>query len=471
MVGVSQNLHLALHQTLSPQMRQSLEILQATTQELQQLVRRELELNPVLEEAEAPPEEGAAKDEGEAGSEGDGDEGLDELLRLDEDWRDFSTRGVAEAEDREEAEERQRFLLEQADQGETLTQHLLQQLPGLGLDEVDARVAHHLIASLDGHGRLTEGPEAVAASLGIPPARVREVLRAVQGLHPAGVAAADLRECLLLQLERDGRGRSLAADIVRDHLEALGRHRHDAIASALGVSRAAVLQAASVIAALDPAPARAFTGRAAVGVSPDLVIERVAGEWVVSLNQDELPHLRISRVYRDLLGDSATTPEVRGYVREKIRGGRFLLKCIQQRQQTMLAIGRELVALQEPFLLGGPPALQPMTMARLAEAIGVHETTVSRAVAGKFVAVPAGVFELRALFTAGYAAADGSMVSATGVKDQVAALIRAENPRRPLSDQQIMERLAEGGLVVARRTVAKYREELGLLPSHLRKAV
>jgi RNA polymerase sigma-54 factor len=231
-----------------------------------------------------------------------------------------------------------------------------------------------------------------------------------------------------------------------------------------------VREAGALISRLNPKPGRAFAGEAAQVLAPDVVIEKVGDDYAVSLVRDNIPHLRISRGYRDLLGVSGETPEVRGYLREKIRGGKFIIKSIQQRQQTILAIAREIVVRQRPFLEDGVAALVPMTMAQVAEAVGVHETTVSRAIAGKTVATPQGVFEMKFFFTTGYKTADGAEVSNTSVKDALAALIRAEDPRKPLSDQQIMDKLKAGGLPVARRTVAKYREALGFLPSHLRKS-
>jgi RNA polymerase sigma-54 factor len=213
-----------------------------------------------------------------------------------------------------------------------------------------------------------------------------------------------------------------------------------------------------------------FSGDVARVLSPDVIIERVGDDYEVMLARDSVPQLRISRVYRDLLGESGGAAEVRNYLRDKIRGGKFLIKSIQQRQQTILAIAREIVVRQRAFLDEGVSALEPMTMAQVAEVVAVHETTVSRAIAGKTVATPQGVYEMKFFFTTGYRSADGASVSSTSVKDVIAAMIRGEDARKPLSDQQIVERLRKEGLEVARRTVAKYREALGFLPSHLRKS-
>jgi len=460
MPTLQQSAQLAQTQVLSPQMRQSLEILQATALELQHMVRQELETNPVLEEER--PEEEAEKDDAEdpdAREEG-------ELGQLEDDWSDFSAQGAVDPE----AEARRMRFLEGIAPEETLAAHLENQFGRLALDPVQRRIAALLIGNLDENGYLAATPEEVADEAGAETAEAIEMLQVLQTMDPPGVGARDLSESLSLQLDRLGQGQSPAKRIVREHLDLLGRKKFSDIASALGLTQEQVREAGALIARLNPKPGRAFAGEAAQVLAPDVIIEKVGDEYEVSLVRDNVPHLRISRTYRDLLGESGGAPEVRGYLRDKIRGGKFLIKSIQQRQQTILAIAREIAARQRPFLEEGVAALVPMTMAQVAEAVGVHETTVSRAIAGKTVATPQGVFEMKFFFTTGYVTAEGAEVSNTSVKDAIAALIRAEDPRKPLSDQQIMDKLKASGLPVARRTVAKYREALGFLPSHLRKS-
>lgn len=453
---------MAQQQMLSPQMRQSLEILQATALDLQQMVRKELESNPALEEEE--PESDAKSEDDESADDGE----FEELSRLEDDWSNFSAEGSQAAD--AGAELRRRHFLEGVAPPETLAQHLEKQLARLALDPVQRRVASLLVGNLDEDGRLAATPEEVADEAGVDTAEVLEVLSLLQTLDPPGVGARSFSDCLLLQLARRGEADSTAARIVENHLELLGRKKFPEIASALGVSQDEVRAAGAVISSLNPKPGRAFAGDAAQFVSPDVVIEKIGDDFVVSLVRDNVPNLRISRACRDLLGAENGAPEVRSYLREKIRGGKFLIKSIQQRQQTILAIAREIAVRQRAFLEEGVSALVPMTMAQIAEAVGVHETTVSRAIAGKAIATPQGVFEMKFFFTTGYRAQDGAGVSSTSVKDAIAALVRAEGTRKPLSDQQIVERLKAEGLSVARRTVTKYREALGILPSHLRKS-
>ena len=451
MSGLQQGVQLGQQQMLSPQMRESLEILQATALELQHMVRQEIETNPVLEE-EGPEDETPAEEQEEDGA----DDEPDELSRLEEDWGAFSGEGAQNGDP--EAEARRRHFLEGISPAETLAHHLEKQLGRLALDGVQRRIATLLVGNLNEDGYLAATPEVI------------EMLHWLQTLDPPGVGARDLSECLRLQLARRGGNCGTAVRVVSGYLDLLARKKFPEIASALGVTQESVREAGTLMAALNPKPGRAFSGEEAQVFSPEVVIEKVGEDFVVSLVRDSVPRLRISRTYRDLLGEAARVPEVRSYLRDKIRGGKFLIKSIQQRQQTIMAIAREIAVRQRAFLEEGVSALAPMTMAQVAGVVGVHETTVSRAIAGKTVATPQGIFEMKFFFTSGYRADDGAEVSSTSVKDALAALIRGEDPHKPLSDQQLAGRLKADGLAVARRTVAKYREMLGILPSHLRKS-
>lgn len=465
MSGMQQSAQFSQQQVLAPQMRQSLEILQATAMELQQMVRQELDSNPVLEE-EVPEEDTPVAENEEEEPDDKGE--LRELLDWEDEWRTFSADGAQNFDP--ESEARRRHFLEGVAPAETLAGHLEKQLGRLALDPMQRRIAALLVGNLNEDGYLAVSPEEVADEAGAETSEVIEMLHLLQTLDPPGVGARDLGECLRLQLARLGASQSAAARIADGYLELLGRKKFAEIASALGVSQDQVREAGGVISRLNPKPGRSFAGEAAQMLSPDVIIERVADEFVVSLARDSVPHLRISRSYRDLLGEAGRAEDVRTYLRDKIRSGKFLIKSIQQRQQTILAIAREIVARQRAFLEEGVHALVPMTMAQVAEAVGVHETTVSRAIAGKTVATPQGIFEMKFFFTTGYRTSAGAEVSNTSVKDAIAALIRGEDARKPLSDQQIVARLKDDGLEVARRTVAKYREALGILPSHLRKS-
>lgn len=452
MQGMRQTTQMGQQQVLSPQMRQSLEILQAAAPELEQMVRLELETNPALE-LEQPGVEDAGTD-------------MDELRWLNEEWS-LAGDGGSSGEDEDE---RRKGFLEGVSPPETLAQHLERQMGRMALDPEQRRIATLLAGNLDEDGYLAASPDEVAAEAAVRTDDVLKVLKMLQSLEPAGVGARDLSECLLLQLARRNEGDGTAARLAADHLDLLGGRKFAEIAAALGVSEGEAREAGALIARLNPKPGRAFAGEVARVLVPDVLIERDGDDFAVSPAADSVPRLRISRACRDLLGRGDSPPEVRDYLREKIRGGKFFIKSIQQRQQTVLAIAREIASRQRAFFDRGVSGLVPMTMAQVAEALGVHETTVGRAIAGKNVSTPRGVFEMKSFFTHGYRGDEGGAVSNASVKDAIATLIRSEDAGRPLSDQQIVERLRGEGLSVARRTVAKYREALGILPSHLRKS-
>jgi RNA polymerase sigma-54 factor len=252
-------------------------------------------------------------------------------------------------------------------------------------------------------------------------------------------------------------------------LDDLGKRRFPEIARRLSSTVEHVQRAANFIATLDPKPGQIFTPDPNNYVLPDVAVEKIGGEWQVALNGDQIPHLRISNVYKDLMSQDGSGNEVKDYIRDKIRSGKFLIKSIHQRQQTIANIANEIVARQREFMEVGPSALRPMTMVMVADAVGVHETTVSRAISGKYMATPHGVFDMKYFFTPGYQIADGDSLSNTSVKGEIAELVKDENHRAPMSDKEIVEKLAQRGIPIARRTVAKYRAELNILPSNMRK--
>lgn len=451
MARMQQTAQMGQQQVLSPQMQQSLEILQVTAPELDLMIRREMESNPALELES--PEKNASE--------------VEEVLRLGEE-EPFFEEQESSRDGNDEEMQRQHFL-DGVSPPETLAQYLEKQLGRQDFDPIQRRIATLLVGNLNEDGYLAATVEEVAQEAHAETRDVLDVLKILQSLEPAGVGAKDLAECLFLQLARRGEEQGIAARIVAGYLDELGGRKFEEIAAALGVSVADVREAGVMIARLHPKPGRAFAGEVARVLVPDVMVERDGEDYVVFAAHDSVPHLRISRVCRDLLGTDAT-PEVREYLREKIRGGRFLIKSIQQRQDTILAIAREMVRRQRAFLDQGVSALVPMSMAQVAETLGMHETTVGRALSGKNIATPQGVFEMKSFFTQGLSAADGSEVSSASIKNFLGALIRAEDASHPLSDQEIMERLREQGFTVARRTVAKYREDLGILPSSLRKS-
>jgi RNA polymerase sigma-54 factor len=252
-------------------------------------------------------------------------------------------------------------------------------------------------------------------------------------------------------------------------MDALGKRRIPEIARGTGEAVEEVQASLARIGQLDPRPGRAFLPVAEQYVAPEVFVVKNGDDYTVTTNDEQIPHLRISNIYKDLMSGGDDNAEVKNYIREKIRAGKFLIKSLHQRQQTILNIGKEIVKRQREFMDKGVAHLRPMTMAQVAEVVGVHETTVSRGVSGKYIETPQGIFEMKFFFTAGLQTASGNDVSNTSVKDMVTEIFKNENTGKPLSDQEVVKMLAEKGITIARRTVAKYRDELGILPSNLRK--
>ena len=494
-LGMQLSQRLTQSLVLAPQLQQSLALLQAPTLELKALVEQELQQNPVLEEVDAPETEASEKlagGEDETAPANDPAEPpedvkfdsatektteandnfqaeFERMVQLDQEWRDrfspVNTPVRATAED----EERRQFLFDSLTAETSLAQYLVEQVRDTNLNDELRAIAELLIGNIDDYGHLNATVEEIASLTRLPAEKISEVLKVIQSFDPPGVGARDLRECLMLQLERAGRQETLEYHIIRDFMDALGKRRIPEIARGTGRSIEDVQTALARIAQLEPRPGRNFLTAVEQYVAPEVFVTRVGDDYTVTTNDEQLPQLRISNVYKDLMTRDGENPEVRDYIREKIRAGKFLIKSLQQRQQTIANIGREIVKRQREFMEKGIAHLKPMTMAQVAEVVGVHETTVSRAVSGKYIETPQGVFEMKYFFTAGLQTASGTDVSNASVKDMVAEIFKNENPARPLSDQEAVKLLTEKGIHIARRTVAKYRDELGVLPSNLRK--
>jgi RNA polymerase sigma-54 factor len=452
MAGLSQTQSLSQQQVLAPQLQQSLQILQVPMLELRNLVQQELQTNPTLEDESSEPtieDKQAERDEFA--------EEFDRLAKLDEEWRDYMAQSASYSGRSSEDEERRQFFFDSLVKEETLQQHLFEQVRSSYLNPTDRVTAELLIGNIDERGFLQAGPEEIAQNTGMEAADIERVLLTVQTFHPVGVGSRDLRECLLVQLRRIGKEGSLEWRIVERFLEDLGKRRFPEIARRLGTTVEQVQRAANFIGTLDPKPGQIFTSDPNNYVLPDVTVERIGGDWQISLNGDQIPHLRISNTYKDLMAQDGNGAEVKDYIRDKIRSGKFLIKSIHQRQQTISNIAHEIVGRQKDFLESGPSALHPMTMVQIADAVGVHETTVSRAISGKYMATPHGVYEMKYFFTPGYQTSSGESMSNTSVKGAIAELVKGEDTKNPLSDKEIVEILSQRGIPIARRTVAKYR--------------
>ncbi|MBI2093889.1 MAG: RNA polymerase factor sigma-54 [Candidatus Omnitrophica bacterium] len=447
---------------LTPQVRLSLHILQLSLPELRQFVEHQLEENPVLQEAPALSSEPALPSAGPDEAFGRVGVAAIEQLEQDEEPKTF--------EEQEEAQEKRSFREHLPTQPLTLSEHLLRQLHYLALSSAEAALGEHIIDNLDEHGYLEVPLEELAKAVGAPLADAERVLRFIQELDPPGVGARDLRECLLIQLQVRGKN-GLALRVVQDHFELLKKRKLKAIARQCAASIERVQEALREITALDPKPGRAYGGTLASVLIPDAIINRMDGAYEVELRREELPRLRISRYYRNLLKDTTAPDEVRQYLTEKINGALWLMKAIGQRHLTLKEIVRCIVCLEEEFLDKGPACLKPLTLEQVAQLVGRHKSTVCRAVANKYVQTPYGMMRLEAFFGGGLRQESGKVIAEQQIKAELQALIEAENPLTPLNDQELTEALKARGITIARRTVAKYREELKILPSHLRKTI
>lgn len=421
-------------------------VLQSSTMGLEQLARQAMATNPVLEE-EAPRDAADEQDDAQ---------------------------GMAPMGS--EAARRHDFMLESLREAPSLHEHLKGQVMRSGMESSVARAALLLIDELDARGFFEEPPEKAAARLGLSRGLLSQALHVLHDLEPAGVGARDLRDSLSIQLAQAGEKGGLPYRLLESCWEDLVRHRYDAAAKTLGVSEQDVRQAAGRISRLNPDPGAPFAREQNAAVLPDLLVrfdEHGAMEVVPA--QVPVPRLRIDGAYQDMLARYADNREVRAYLSRCFREGRELIKAIADRQETILAIGKVIAARQKEFFLRGPSALLPLKMEDVAGEAGVHVSTVSRAVNNKYLLCSWGLFELRSFFQSALQGATddggkaGESVAAGAVQARIRALVDAENSAKPLSDAKIEARLAEEGITVARRTIAKYRDRMKILPASLRK--
>ena len=462
----SQSQNFELRTAIAPQMQQSLGVLQASTLELNQMIGQELSANPVLEEESV---EISLEEEKLDKDQEDLDEELSEISQLDDDWRDYYQQSRSTRMRTDEENEKYQRRIDSLVEPQTLTENLTEQLNTTDCEKDVHDLTQILIGYIDDDGFLSQNIEDLALENGIPFQPLKKALNTLQSFHPPGIGAQDLRECLLIQLNRLGKEHSLEHRIVDKYLDELARKRYPQISKKLGVTIDKITEAAESIAKLDPKPGSELSEGNNHFISPDVTVIKDADEYLISINDETIPRLRISNTYKDIISGGNATTDTKEYIRDKIHAGKFLIRCIEQRQETIRKISEENVKRQRDFLDHGVAHLHPMNMAQVAEVVGVHETTVSRAIAGKYIATPRGVFEMKYFFKPGYETSDGESLSNTSVKQAVSDLVKNEDHTKPYSDDKIVKKLHEQGIKLARRTVAKYRDELGILPSHLRR--
>lgn len=465
---------------MTPMLQHALKVLQLPTLELANLVREELAENPMLEEREAdertPVEEMAGEDAPPATA---ADERTSEV-RLDEEglgpngfdsdeWdRYFADEGYEIP--KHEQETTAEFTETQVTRPPTLEENLLWQLRLVCRDEEEFRLGEMIVGNLDERGFLNVPLAEIAREAGVDEDSVADALATVQSLDPAGVAARNVTESLLIQLRNLSERNPLAEAIVERHFDELEKRHIDQIVRAEKATRQEVMDAVQVISGLDPFPGRhQFSGQVEY-VVPDVVLEIHDDQYVIIINDDHLPELKISRVYRQLLRQRKDMgEETRRYLEDKLQRAVWLIRSIEQRHKTLYRVVETIVEVQNDFFKKGVGFLKPLTLREIADRVNLHESTVSRVTSKKYIQTPRGVFELKYFFSSQVKTTDGGQISSTSVKAALEEVIAREDSRHPFSDQRLTELLAQRGFQIARRTVAKYREELNLLPASRRK--
>jgi RNA polymerase sigma-54 factor len=466
-LGLSQRLSQRL--ILTPSLQQAIKLLPLTTLELAEVLEQEVTENPLLEEV--PMQETLSTEEMVQEERPDGKD--DPLSDIDvekffEDYLDDREPRRPRGEEIPEMPPLENTLTEQAD----LYDHLMWQLHMSVSDELLLEIGDTIIQNVDEDGMLRASLEEIGNLGPYPPEEVAKALTVVQGLDPAGVAARDLTECLRLQLCNLGLEGSPTDVMVRDHIKQLQTHQYPEIGRQMGLSPDEVSHHLEIIRRLDPKPGMKYCPDRSTYVIPDVFVVKEGDDFKILLNDDGLPKLRISPTYKRMLDvKEPGSEETRNYVKDKLRSALWLLKSVDQRQRTIYKVADSIVKHQRGFLEHGIAHLRPLVLRDVANDIGMHESTVSRVVANKYMHTPRGVYELRFFFHSGITSSMGEAISSVTIKDKIRKMIEGEDTARPLSDSRIAELLGADGLPLARRTVAKYREELRIPPSNLRKSV
>lgn len=457
---------------MTPELIQAIQILQFNTQELDAYVQEQILVNPVIEQTHHESDDG-----GNDGSQVD-DRSENRELQKELDWKEYirnsryDDSGYREysGRDREEDENRASMYERVVSNNVTLPEHLMFQFQFAAKNNACRRVGKYIIESLDENGYMTSSVEEIAGVTGVPTGKVLEALEIIHGLEPAGVGAKDLRECLLIQLENKEILTDDMRKIITEHLEDLAANRLGNVAKSLGKTIHEIQDMADIIKNLEPKPGRQFATEVETKyVVPDVIVEKVDGEYVVTINESSTPHLNVSPYYRKLLKDADSDTQLAEYLSDRVSSALWLIKSIEQRKQTIFNVITAVVKYQHDFFEYGSKHLKVLTLKDIAEEVGIHESTVSRSISGKYLQCPRGVFEIKYFFSAGVSDARGEGISSNSVKEFIKELIDEEDPMKPLSDQKIVALLEEKGFNISRRTVAKYRDEMGVLSSSKRR--
>jgi RNA polymerase sigma-54 factor len=480
---LKQNLKLSQQLVMTPQLQQAIKLLQLSRLELTDLITQEMEENPLLEEvaSEEYPEDTTVPESDtveiadreeikaverteEITGEGDGKEEFDWNSYLE----DYGPTGVRYDRKDDEAPSWDNMLMVKP----SLTDHLMWQLKLSRVTDAEMKVGEQIIGNLDNNGYLVASIEEIAKQEGVEESFVEGVLKNIQEFDPPGIAARNIKECLLIQARILGLLTLLVESIINEHLKDLETKNYTNISRKLKVPMAEVLQAVCIISSMDPKPGSVYTEERIDTITPDVYVLKSGDEYKIILNDDGLPKLRISNFYKEIMGGGNTYPDAessRKYIRERMQSATWLIKSIQQRQRTIYKVTESILKLQRDFFDYGINYLKPLVLRDIADDVEMHESTISRVVTNKYMHTPRGIFELKYFFSSRIQKTSGDAVASKSVKEEIKKIVSSENPKKPYSDSDIVDLLKKSGIEIARRTVAKYREMMGVLPSSKRK--
>jgi len=468
---------------MTPELIQAIQILQFNTQELDSYVQEQLLVNPVLEHASASDSSNDAAEV--AGTEERTQQFSEREVEAKEtspvsqsddfDWkeyikdRQFDDISYRQWEDKS-GDEKENTYEQYTSSDVTLPEHLMFQLQFAEIDKSYRKIGKYIIESLDENGYMTLTIAEIAETMGVSEERVREILGVIQTFDPFGVGAADLKECLLIQLKQTGQLTDVFEKIITEHLEDLANNRLALIAKGMGISPKDVQKMSDIIRTLEPKPGRQFaSGDDTKYIVPDVIVERVDDEYVVTINDNSTPHLMVSSYYQKLMHQAEEDDNLSKYLSDRVNSALWLIKSIEQRKQTIYNVVTAVVKYQKDFFDKGSKYLKTLTLKEIAEEVGIHESTVSRSINGKYLQSPRGVYEIKYFFSAGVSGKSGEGISSNSIKEFIKEIVDNEDSTSPYSDQDMVEMLKEKGINISRRTVAKYRDELHILSSSKRR--
>jgi len=477
-IELRQQLKLTQQLIMTPQLQMAIKLLQLSRLELMDMIRQEMEENPALEDGQETAADNRSAETAEAeetplDAAATKEVTIEERMPDDIDWSNYIDeynapgRATFESESRE-SPRYETFVAQKA----SLTDHLLWQFLMTAPEPEEERIASMIVGNLNRDGYLDCSLEEIASTSGSPLADVESILELMQTFDPVGVCARDISECLQIQARRLGLDNSIVIEIIQNHLSHLENKNYKAICRTMKIQMDDVVKAVTIIKGLEPRPGRSFSDETPQYINPDIFVYKMEDEFVIMLNDDGMPKLRVNNFYRNALSRNEKIPNAtKDYIQDKMRSAAWLIRSIHQRQKTIFKVMESIVKFQRRFFESGITQLKPMVLRDVAQDIGMHESTISRVTTNKYAYTPQGIFELKYFFNSSINRVHGDAIASASVQEKIRHIIGNENPRSPLSDSKIAQILMTDNINIARRTVAKYREMLRVLPSNKRKEI